>query len=90
MPDPDPNLLLLVIADAAVRRQRAALAAGDAWAWEDLDEQVGALERLIEAEERAARLRGANEWADLPELRERLAEVTRRAHAAKAVARACN
>jgi hypothetical protein len=72
----DPALLL-VVADAAVRRGRAALAAGDAWAWEDPAHQRGVLERLVEAEERAARLRGVYEWGDLPELRQRLAEVTR-------------
>jgi hypothetical protein len=35
--------------------------------------------RLVEAEERVARLRGVPEWGDLPELRARLAEMTRRA-----------
>ena len=69
----------LVIADAAVRRGRAALAAGDAWAWEDRAHQRGVLERLVEAEERVARLRGREPWHDLPGLRARLAEGTRQA-----------
>ncbi len=71
---PDPALLLLVIADALVARLRARV---DAWDFDDLADQRDTLARLVEAEERVARLRGVPEWADLPELRERLVEVTR-------------
>ncbi len=51
----------------------------DAWDFDDVAHQRDNLARLVEAEERVAELRGVNEWADLPELRQRLAEVTRRA-----------
>ena len=76
MPDP---ALRLVLADAAVSRQRAALAAGDARAWEDRARQRGVPGRLVEAEERVARLRACEPWHDLPGLRARRAEGTRRA-----------
>jgi hypothetical protein len=67
---------LLVAADALVARLRARV---DAWAFEDMADQRDTLSRLVEAEETVAELRGVNESADLPELRQRLAEVTRRA-----------
>jgi hypothetical protein len=73
MPD---SALLLVIADALVARLRARVDGRD---FGDLADQRDTLARLVEAEERSARLRGVYEWGDLPELRERLAEVTRRA-----------
>src|SRR5262245_54823594 len=71
----DPALLL-VIADAAVTRQRAAWGDGRG-GWEDMAGQRLTLALLIEAEERTARLRCVGEWADLPELRETLANLGR-------------
>src|SRR5205807_2256396 len=51
----------------------------DGWAFEDLADQRDTLGRLVEAEERVARLRGAPEWGDLAALRAWLADVARRA-----------
>ena len=59
-------------ADAQVERLREELAE-----WGPPSRQRRVLRELIAAEERVARLRGVSEWHDLPELRERLAEVTR-------------
>src|SRR5262245_40469019 len=73
VPMPDPALRL-VVADALVARLRARV---DGWDFDDMAHQRDTLAWLIEAEERVALLRGVNEWADLPELRERLAEVSR-------------
>ncbi len=61
-------------ADAQVGRLREEPAE-----WGPPSQQRRVLRALIAAEERVARLRGVKEWDDLPGLRERLAEVTRRA-----------
>ncbi len=81
----DPALLL-IIADALVARLRARL---ECRCWDDPAQQRDTLARLIEAEERAARLGGVPEWGDLPELRERLAEVTRWAAEGGGAGRRC-
>jgi hypothetical protein len=47
------------------------------WAFEDMADQRDTLARHIEAEERVLWLHGVPEWGDRPEVRERLAEVTR-------------
>src|SRR5262245_8749952 len=39
------------------------------WDFDDLADQRDTLSRLVEAEERVARLRGVPEWGDLPGLR---------------------